>query len=178
MNTSRVPQRLIRYRLLVWGFVLSLLGAPAAGSGAAVWTGRVVGVADGDTLTVLHDGRGEKIRLYGIDTPEKHQDFGRSAKEFTAQMVFGKAVTVEAVAVDRYGRTVACVSVDGLCLNEALVRSGYAWVYRSFCRSSRCAGWQQAEQAARESRIGLWSMPGPVPPWEYRRAARRRPVAP
>ena len=64
----------------------------------------VVGVTDGDTITVLHEGKGEKIRLYGIDTPEKDQAFGKKAKQFTSQMVYGKTVEVETKDTDRYGR--------------------------------------------------------------------------
>jgi hypothetical protein len=71
------------------------------------WTGKVVGIADGDTITVLHETRPEKIRLYGIDCPEKRQAFGKNAKWFTSKMAFGKTVDVEPINRDRYGRTVA-----------------------------------------------------------------------
>ncbi len=74
---------------------------------AADFTGRVVGVADCDTITVLHNGKGERIRLHGIDCPEKRQAFGKRAKQFTSTLVFGKAVTVQVLDRDRYGRTVA-----------------------------------------------------------------------
>ena len=91
----------------------------------------MVGVADGDTITVLHDGRGEKVRLYGVDCPEKNQDFGQRAKEFASQNVFGKVVEVEPIDTDRYGRTVGLVYLDNkYSLNEALINSGYAWVYK------------------------------------------------
>jgi endonuclease YncB( thermonuclease family) len=77
----------------------------------------------------LHNNRGEKVRLYGIDTPEKRQDFGNKAKQFTSDMVFGKYVEVEPVTKDRYGRTVGLVYINGQCLNEELIRAGFAWVY-------------------------------------------------
>ncbi|MDA2912008.1 thermonuclease family protein, partial [Nitrospiraceae bacterium AH_259_D15_M11_P09] len=76
---------------------------------AADFTGRVVGVADGDTITVLHNGKGERIRLHGIDCPEKRQAFGKRTKQFTSTLVFGNTVTVEVVDRDRYGRTVGVV---------------------------------------------------------------------
>ena len=87
------------------------------------WTGKVVGIADGDTITVLNNGRGEKIRLHGIDTPEKGQAFGNKAKAVTGSMLRGRVVEITPMTTDRYGRTVAQVYVDGQSLNESLVRS-------------------------------------------------------
>ena len=84
-----------------------------AWSQATSWRGKVVGVSDGDTITVMHHDKGEKIRLYGIDCPEKRQAFGKRAKQFTSNMVFGKNVEVRPVTTDRYGRTIAWVYVDG-----------------------------------------------------------------
>ena len=78
------------------------------------WSGKVIGVADGDTITVLRDKQSQKIRLYGIDCPEKRQPFGKKAKKFTSDMVFGKTVEVNRMDTDRYGRTVALVAVDEL----------------------------------------------------------------
>jgi micrococcal nuclease len=85
------------------------------------WSGKVVGVTDGDTITVLHAGRGEKIRLYGIDCPEKGQAFGTKAKQATSTLVFGKVVEVALLDVDRYGRTVAFVWVADILVNEKLI---------------------------------------------------------
>jgi micrococcal nuclease len=176
VHARYLPRRQSRMLQTMPGILLLVVVCVcAAPPDAACWTGRVVAVADGDTLTVMRNGRGEKIRLYGIDTPEKRQDYGRKAKRSTSDMVFGRMVEVEGMAVDRYGRTVAVISVNGVCLNEELVRSGYAWVYRRYCRSARCAGWLRHEQAARAAGIGLWSLPDPVPPWEFRRAGRMKP---
>jgi micrococcal nuclease len=97
-------------------FTFLLLG-PEIGAGD--FSGRVVGISDGDTITVMHDGRAEKIRLYGIDAPEKGQAFGNRAKQFVAALAFGKKVKVEARDQDRYGRTVADVILpDGRNLNR------------------------------------------------------------
>jgi len=100
---------------------------------AADFTGRVVGVSDGDTIAVLHNGKGERIRLHGIDCPEKRQAFGKRAKQLTSNLVFGKTVTVQFVDRDRYGRTVGVVLLpDGRSLNHELVRAGLAWMYRRY----------------------------------------------
>jgi endonuclease YncB( thermonuclease family) len=133
-----------------------------------VWSGMVVGVSDGDTITVLHDGKGVKIRLYGIDTPEKRQAFGKKAKQFTSGMVHGKTVEVEIKDTDRYGRSVALIYVDDQSLNEALVKNGLAWVYRKYCKEAFCEDWLNLEIVARYGKIGLWSEPNPIPPWEFR----------
>jgi micrococcal nuclease len=93
------------------------------------WSGKVLGVIDGDSIIVLHDGRQEQIRLWGIDCPEKGQDFGGKAKHATSIFVFAKVAEVEPVTKDRYGRTVAFVRVGDRPLNEELVRQGLAWVF-------------------------------------------------
>ncbi len=135
-------------------------------------TGKVVGVADGDTITVLQNNREYKIRLYGIDTPEKGQDFGNKAKEVTSGFVFNKEVKVIQKDVDRYGRIVGIVYVGGTCINQEIIRAGYAWVYKQYCKDSFCRDWINLETQARANQIGLWSHPEPVPPWDYRRGAR------
>jgi endonuclease YncB( thermonuclease family) len=97
---------------------------------AWAWSGMVVGVTDGDTIKVMGSHNKQvKIRLYGIDTPERGQAFGKKAKQFTSNMVFGKVVEVHQMDTDRYGRTVALVSVDKQLLNKELVKAGLAWVY-------------------------------------------------
>ena len=133
----------------------------------ADFSGRVVGVSDGDTIKVMHNGKAEKIRLYGIDCPEKAQPFGTQAKQFTSAMVFGKAVTVQVIDMDRYGRTVADVILpDGRVLNRELIAAGLAWWYKRYSQD-KSLGLLEAE--ARAARRGLWADPHPVPPWEFRR---------
>ena len=138
------------------------------------WSGKVVGVTDGDTIKVLHDSQQVKIRLYGIDTPEKKQAFGQRAKQFTADMVAGQVVDVEEVTLDRYGRTVGVVRIGSACLNEELIKAGFAWVYTRYCDMPMCDRWKQLEQAARLDRKGLWHDKNPVPPWEWRRKERTK----
>ena len=133
------------------------------------WQGKVVHVADGDTVTVLHDGLEEKIRLYGIDTPEKGQAYGQKAKDFTANMVAGRLVEVQPEDTDKYGRTVAVVSILGQCLNEELVKAGFAWQYRKYCKAVFCNHWLELETTARQNRRGLFADPDPAPPWVWRK---------
>jgi endonuclease YncB( thermonuclease family) len=157
------------------GLILGLgLVLVAASAQAAEFRGRVVGVTDGDTLTVLHDGRAEKIRLHGIDAPEHGQPFSQRAKEATVTLAMSQVVTVQIRTRDRYGRTVADVRLPGgRFLNEALVRAGYAWWFRRYSSDPRLAA---AEAEARAARTGLWADPLPVPPWEWRRAGPRASV--
>jgi len=136
------------------------------------WSGKVVSVTDGDTIKVMHDGKEEKIRLYGIDCPEKGQDFGQKVTDLTSTLVAGRNIEVQQKDRDRYGRTVGLVSVDGQSLNELIIKNGYAWVYRQYCKESFCSTWIQAEEAARQQKKGIWSSPVVIPPWEWRAAQR------
>jgi endonuclease YncB( thermonuclease family) len=159
----------MRRNALTLVLVAYLLGLPCLGW---AWSGKVVRVIDGDSITVLHDERGEQIRLYGIDCPEKGQDFGNRAKQFTSNLVFSKVVDVSPVTTDRYGRTVAFVRVRDTLVNEELIRAGLAWVYTKYCDRAICNEWKRLEAGARDAKRGLWSMPKPVPPWEFRRQGR------
>ncbi len=151
---------------------LLLLAYPAS----ADFTGRVVGISDGDTIKVMRDGRAERVRLYGIDCPEKAQPWGTRARQFTGDLVFGKTVTVRVRDVDRYGRTVGEVILpDGRSLNRELVRAGLAWWYRQYAKHD--GELERLEAQARRGRLGLWRDPDPIAPWEWRRegrAVRRR----
>ena len=136
---------------------------------AWAWSGKVVGVSDGDTITVLRDKHPERIRLYGIDCPEKRQPFGKRAKQFTSELVFGKVVEVEPVTTDRYGRTVAFVRVENITVNEELIKEGLGWVYMRYCKLPLCVEWEGLESEARFGKRGLWGDSGHVPPWQFRR---------
>ena len=127
----------IRSLILTLVFILTL-SLPSRSQHTA-WIGKVVGVSDGDTITVMHDGMAEKIRLYGIDCPEKRQAFGKRAKQFTSSMVFGRIVEAKPITTDRYGRTIAWIYFDGACLNEELLKAGLAWHYKpELCSSQVC----------------------------------------
>ena len=132
----------------------------------ATFSGKVVGVMDGDTIEVMHGGKPERIRLNGIDCPEKGQAFGNRAKQFTSELAFGKDVMVEVLDHDRYGRSVGQVILpDGRDLNRELLKAGLAWWYRQYSSDTQL---QRLEDQARQSRQGLWSDPNPIPPWEWR----------
>lgn len=132
------------------------------------WQGKVVGITDGDTIKVLRNNKQVKIRLHGIDTPEKAQAFGKKAKQFTAKMVAGKIVNVQETDKDKYNRTVAIITLNDKNLNESLVASGFAWVYKKYCKQSYCNDWLRLEANARKKKLGLWRDPHAQAPWEWR----------
>lgn len=134
---------------------------------AQTFTGEVVGISDGDTIEVLRDGRAVKVRLHGVDTPEKAQAFGTRARQFTADLVHRHTITVQVRDTDRYGRLVAEVLLsDGRSLNRELVRAGMAWWYRQYAPGDTELARLEAD--ARESQRGLWSDPHAVTPWDFR----------
>lgn len=135
---------------------------------AAELTGKVVSVSDGDTITVLDqlDKGRFRIRLGGIDAPEKSQDFGQVSKKKLSELIFGKTVTVRFSSIDRYGRIVGFVRYGSTDVNLTMIQSGLAWHYSYFYKSD---GYANAEIEARSKKIGLWSMPNPLPPWQYRK---------
>ena len=154
------------------GVALFLQLAMLQAGAAWAWTGKVVRVADGDTITVLRDGHDQvKIRLYGIDAPESGQPYGKASKRSLSSMVHGQSVQVEVMDTDRYGRTVARIFVDGEDVNAALLRSGQAWLYRQYCKGWVCDEWARLETEARSSGVGLWADKEPTPPWQWRRNA-------
>ena len=159
-------------KIAVWAVLVLQLVILQAGTGRA-WTGKVVGIADGDTISVLRDGHDQvKIRLYGIDAPESGQSFGKASKQNLSSMVYRKSVQVEVMDTDRYGRTVARIFMDREDVNAAQLRAGYAWLYRQYCKSWVCGEWSGLETDARSSGVGLWADEDPVPPWQWRRDKR------
>jgi micrococcal nuclease len=160
-------------RTFIWLVVSVCLAVPVQ---AADFTGKVVGITDGDTITVLVDRSPVKVRLYGIDCPEKRQPFGTAAKHFTSELAFGKAVTVVSLGKDSRGRTVADVFLpDHRLLNHELVKVGFAWWFRKYALGDETL--KQLEIDARKAKRGLWIEKEPVPPWEWRRE-RHAPVRP
>ncbi|MBB5349559.1 thermonuclease family protein [Desulfoprunum benzoelyticum] len=131
-------------------------------------------MADGDTISVLRGNEKVNIRLYGVDTPEKKQAFGNQAKKFTNAAVRKMSVKIVPFETDKYGRTVAMVYVGDQCLNENLIRDGFAWVYRKYCKEDFCRSWLNLEASAREKGRGLWVDPEPKPPWEWRKDSKKK----
>lgn len=147
---------------------LSLVGAKPAGE----LTGRVVGVSDGDTLTLLTPGKVQhKVRLDQIDAPEKDQPYGAASKQALSRRVFDRPVTVRSNGQDRYGRTLGAVRADGRDVNALMVSDGAAWAYRQYLTDQ---GLLTLERQARAERRGLWALPADqvTPPWAWRAAQR------
>jgi endonuclease YncB( thermonuclease family) len=138
-------------------------------------SGKVVSIADGDTITVLDAQYVQhRIRLQGIDAPERRQDFGAASREHLANLVFGKYVRIEFEKVDRDGRLVGKVWADGNdeCLEQ--LKAGLAWHYKEYEREQPASDRQlyaSAELEARNERRGLWKDQAPIPPWEFRHHA-------
>lgn len=140
------------------------------------FSGKVIGVTDGDTITVIdqQDQTIQKIRLAGIDAPERNQAFGQRSKQSLSELVFGKIVKVETNKKDRYGRHVGKILLDGqdICLEQ--IRRGMAMFYRQYQRELVLADrerYEQVEEEAKETRRGLWVEASATPPWEFRRSS-------
>lgn len=157
--------------LLVIAAALLLIGTAAS---ADPITARVVGVHDGDTITVLtSDKRQVRIRFAEIDAPELSQPYGKKAKQLLSRMVFGKDVSITPMTIDKYRRIVARVSQGNSDINLALVQTGAAWAYRKYVTDP---AFLEAEAEARNARTGLWALqPDQImPPWEWRHARTAR----
>lgn len=143
---------------------------------AETLTGEVVGLADGDTVTVLDSShRQHKVRLMGIDAPEKAQPFGTRSKQALSAAVFRQTVTVEWRKLDRYGRIIGRVMVKGRDANLAQVEAGLAWHYVAYASEQAPedrSAYAAAEARARGQGRGLWQDRGPVAPWDFRHAKR------
>jgi len=156
MLCFRVPSLLCLIALL----------ATASLTMADTFTGKVVAIGDGDSLTVLTSSQKQvRIRLEGIDAPESKQAFGSAAKKSLSDLAFGREVKVVVSTTDDYGRKVAQVYLGTFWVNLAQVERGMAWHYTQYSRDPRL---HAAEVYARTSKIGLWSGKNPTPPWSYR----------
>lgn len=148
---------------------VSLFAVPSPGDD---FQGRVVRIVDGDTIDVLHNRQAQRIRLYGVDAPEKSQPFGSRARQFTARLVFGQCVSVRDMGRDRYGRALAEIRLlDGRSLNRELVSNGFAWHYKHYSSDLDLA---QIEEIARKQKRGLWVDTRPIAPWEFRKFERQQ----
>lgn len=174
-QTANLLRRLIpaltgnNYFKIVMLGVAILVSVIASADGSI--SGRVVGVADGDTLTVLDDANQQhKVRLAGIDAPEKAQPFGQVGKQRLSEICYNKHATVAVVNTDRYGRTVGDVTCDSVHANAEMVSGGNAWVYRHYDKGFEF--FYGLEKAAKEAKLGLWADDNPTPPWEWRHSRK------
>jgi micrococcal nuclease len=158
LRKKKFTFRIMKKALLVFLFIV-----PFAVQAQLV--GKVISIADGDTFTMLVNNKQIKIRLHGIDCPEKSQDFGQVAKKFLSDLVYGKIVSVKETDIDRYGRTIGIVSIDSVVANEELLKAGLAWHYKRYDDNQTWAKW---ESKAKIEKRGLWIMDNMIPPWEWR----------
>lgn len=137
---------------------------------ANCYAATITRVIDGDTIVV--DGS-IRVRLYGIDCPERGQPGEIWATECTASLVLERQVSIEAQYQDRFGRTVAIVLLEnGLTVQEALLLRGAAWVAPRYCKLPQCSEWKLLEETARLSGVGIWAEPHPIPPWTWRKQTK------
>ena len=157
--------------LLMVGLLLFVLAAVVTTAQSAELTGKVVGVHDGDTLTLLvPDGasyRQVKVRLGEIDTPESKQPYGERAKQTLSDLAYNKPARVVVQDTDKYGRTVGRVYVGGIDVNAEMIRQGAAWAYRQYLKDQSLL---RLEAEAKAAKRGLWALPEAqrMPPWEWR----------
>jgi endonuclease YncB( thermonuclease family) len=131
----------------------------------ADFSGRVVSIADGDTLTVLVERQQVKVRLVEIDAPEKSQAFGNRSKQSLSDMCFDKEAQIQEKGKDRYGRTLGRVYCGGMDTNAEQVRQGMAWVYDKYVTDHSL---YQLQDDAKAEKRGLWADANPMPPWGWR----------
>ena len=162
MNTiRRVPGQKL------FGFLIGIALLCAAGlTHAAEFSGKVIAVMDGDTLSVMRDNRPVKVRLAEIDAPEKAQPYGAESQKSLAEMVTGKQIRVTSRAIDDYGRMVAMVSIDELNVNHEQVRRGMAWEYSRFHSNRELMALQREAQQAKR---GLWAGKEAIEPSQWRK---------
>lgn len=176
--TRFAPTTCLRWLLTTLAVLLSLSVSNLAA--ANLLTGRVIGVLDGDTIDVLDASKTtHRIRLTGIDAPEKAQAFGQRSKEHLSDLVFGKQVEVQGGKSDKYGRTVGKVTVQGADANLEQVRAGFAWHYKQYAAMQSVgdrALYASAEEKARSSHSGLWHDAKPMSPWEWRHGGKDHPT--
>lgn len=148
-----------------WLFLLSaFVAVPAL---AEEFRGRVIAIVDGDTIDVLASDKKQcRVRLHGIDAPERGQPFSTKSKDYLGSLAFGKDVQISAEPGDRYGRVIGRVSSGDEDLNLAMLRAGMAWHYTKYDQSAEYAA---AEKSARDSRAGLWKDKRAIPPWDWRK---------
>lgn len=152
-------------------FALSLLIVTSASADQLL--GRVVGISDGDTVTVLDKNNNQyKVRLAGIDAPEKKQAFGNASKKSLSDLIYDKEVTVESHKNDRYGRLVGKILLANKDINKIQIERGMAWFYRKYQNElilDDRLSYLHAENDAKSNSVGLWVDKDPIPPWEFRK---------
>jgi endonuclease YncB( thermonuclease family) len=157
-------------------FISLVLFTSTAISAGPLTPGLVIAISDGDTITLLTEDKQQlKIRLAGIDTPEKKQAFGTKARDHLASRIFKHDVEVDLRKKDQYGRYLGVIYISGVDMNQSMIQDGYAWFYKHYAKDQpkeEAQRYAKAEADARSKQRGLWSDPNPVPPWEFRKEAK------
>lgn len=133
---------------------------------------KVVYVFDGDTFAVHTDNKRDKIRLWGVDCPEREQPYSEAAKKYLEKLILGKTVEIKTLYRDDYNRSVAHVLFEKININELLIKKGLAWVHPYYCNRDICELWSKFENSARKEKRGLWGDGNPTPPWVYKSRKR------
>lgn len=173
IRNSRNKSRNYGVYILAIGAILTSIALAAtvnakSSQNEATWQGKVISITDGDTVTVLTNTNEQvKIRVYGIDCPEKKQAFGTKAKQFLSSLIFGQTVTVQPLGKDLYGRTIAKIAYEGRDIGLTMIQYGYAWWYQQYAMKE--IDYKKAQAKAREQQLGLWQDANPVEPWKFRK---------
>ena len=157
-------------------FLVGIVLSVALSAQAADLTGRVVQVADGDTISVVDSRNREyRIRFLGIDAPERGQAYGNYCRKNLASKIAGKTVDINYEKLDQYGRITGTVRYQGRNINLEQIQDGCAWFYRYFALDltpDLRIQYNAAEVTARKERVGLWRDPHPMNPYDFRRSKR------
>jgi len=165
--------------LIVLGENDSAARGQAAPAAAQVIEGEVVGVHDGDTVTLLDASRAQhRIRIRGVDAPEAKQPFGTRSKQSLSELAFRRQAQAHCAVIDRFGRPVCALTINGVDVGLHQISHGMAWHFERFARDQpprERVAYAAAQREAQQNRRGLWSDPQPVPPWDWRQARARSP---
>jgi micrococcal nuclease len=136
---------------------------------ASFFQAKVIRVVDGDTIEIQKKIETQRVRIWGIDTPEWDQRYGTQASQFTRSQLLGKEVRVAPKGIDKYGRLVAVITTDRINISEELIKSGLAWVHIYYCHEPVCDNWKNLQEGARIEHRGLWNDSDPVAPWQWKK---------
>ena len=163
--------KLLKLLILIVLIAINIAGCKNAevNEPVAAVVGKVVKVVDGDTLHVYSNKKNYKIRLSGIDAPERGQAYGKRAKEHLEFLVAGKQVIAIVESKDRYGRYVASVKVQSKDVCAEMLTAGYAWHYKQYDNNKY---YDELQREAKKAKRGLWLDKKPQAPWEYRKEQR------
>lgn len=146
------------YSLIISFLLVTIVGF------AQQYNGSIIRVIDGDTFVFQTEDGSLKVRMFGTDAPERDQPYSKESADFVKEYLY-KEATLKANGVDRYGRTLAVLFIDGQDINLLTIKNGCAWHFKRYTSNQQYA---VAEKFARKKKIGIWALPNPVPPWEWR----------